>query len=200
MKPNDDIIPGNPEDLKETFYRCSELLMTLNATSMRKEPERRRLLSELFGRFGADSCVASPFFTNMGRNTYIGEHCFINLCCTFLDDDLIILEDHVNCAPNVKIYTAFHSNDIDMRKYDKHILRGREYPGMKSAPVVVRKNAGIGGGSIILPGVTIGERSVIGAGSLVTRDIPADVLAYGRPCRVIRKLNVPKPGYDKAES
>lgn len=107
--------------------------------------------------------------------------------CTFLDDNRIVIGDNALIAPNVQIYTAFHPTSAAERFGEIKEDGSFEFCKTQSAPVIIGKNVWIGGGAIILPGVTVGDNVVIGAGSVVTGDIPDHVIAYGNPCRVIRE-------------
>ncbi len=107
--------------------------------------------------------------------------------CTFLDDNKIIIGDNALIAPNVQIYTAFHPTNAADRFGEPKEDGSFEFCKTQTAPVVIGNQVWIGGGAIIMPGVTIGDNVVIGAGSVVTRDISGDVIAFGSPCRVIRE-------------
>lgn len=131
----------------------------------------------------------SAFFVDYGNNIYFGNNCEVNMNCTFLDDNKIIIGDNVLIAPNVQIYTAFHPlNAID--RFGEIKEDGTfEFCKTQTALVTIGDNVWIGGGVIILPGVTIGNNVVIGAGSVVTKDIPSNFLAFGNPCKVIKSLS-----------
>lgn len=176
---------GDP--LVARICRCSELLLELNGTPNGEKERRNTLLTQLLGGRGEWLCVRSPFYANVGGNIFLGENCFINMNCTFLDDDRITIGDYTLIAPDVKIYTAFHPMTPEARWEEKHIVDGFEFPVTHTAPVTIGAHVWIGGGTIILPGVSIGDGCVVGAGSLVTRDIPAGSVAYGSPCRVVRE-------------
>jgi len=113
----------------------------------------------------------------------------VNLNCTFLDANVIRIGDNALIAPNVQIYTAFHPTNARERFGALHADGGIAFCKTQSAPVTIGNNVWIGGGAIILPGVTIGDNVVVGAGSVVTCDIPANMVAYGNPCRVARENN-----------
>ena len=158
--------------------RCRDLCRRLNATHEDQKPERQQLLTELFG-YATDVWIQPPFFCDYGTNIVLGTGVFFNFNCVVLDVAPVTIGDHVLFGPAVQIYTATHP------------LRAAERrQGLESAqPITIGSDVWVGGGAILCPGVTIGERSVIGAGSVVTRSIPADVLAVGNPCRVIRTLD-----------
>jgi maltose O-acetyltransferase len=118
-----------------------------------------------------------PFFCDYGTNIHLGRKCYFNYNCVVLDVCKVTVGDHVLFGPNVQIYTATHPMDATLR-------RSQEY----GKPVSIGSDVWVGGGAIICPGVAIGSRSVIGAGSVITRDIPDDVFAAGNPCRVVRAI------------
>ena len=133
---------------------------------------------ELFDKFGAGAVLKPSFRCDYGSNIAIGEDAFINYDCVFLDCNRITIGREVQIAPRVQIYTATHPLDASTRRTKLEI----------ALPVVIKDGAWLGGGAIVCPGVTIGENTVVGAGSVVTRDLPAGVLAVGNPCRVLRDL------------
>jgi galactoside O-acetyltransferase len=120
-----------------------------------------------------------PVYANWGCNTYWGAHCYANFNLTLVDDGEIIIGDHVMLGPNVTLVTTGHPVRPDLR------LKAAQF----SLPIHIGENVWIGAGVTVLPGVTIGDNAVIGAGSLVTKDIPADCVAYGSPCKVVRHIN-----------
>ena len=158
--------------------RCRDLCLRLNATREDQKEERQRLLSELFGT-ETDAWVQPPFFCDYGTNIVLGCKVFFNFNCVVLDVAQVTIGNNVLFGPAVQIYTATHPiNAAERRKW------------LESAkPITIGSDVWVGGGAIICPGVTIGDRTVIGAGSVVTRSIPADVVAAGNPCRVIRSLS-----------
>jgi maltose O-acetyltransferase len=157
--------------------RARELCQALNGTAESEADERRRILVELFGAGGDTVWMQPPFYCDYGSNIELGERVFFNFNCVILDVCHVRLGDHVFVGPAVQIYTPLHPLNAEMR-------RQQEY----GSPVEIGDDVWIGGGAIILPGVRIGSRTVIGAGSVVTRDIPDDVLAVGNPCRVVRSI------------
>jgi maltose O-acetyltransferase len=161
-----------------------DLCQRLNATREAEQVERRALLRELFGRGGETVWMQPPFFCDYGSNIECGERVFFNFNCVVLDVCPIRIGDFTLFGPAVQIYTPMHPFDAALR-------REQEY----GKPVEIGSDVWVGGGAIILPGVRIGSRAVIGAGSVVTRDVPDDVFAAGNPCRVIRPIreseNVP---------
>ncbi|MEA2493772.1 MAG: maltose O-acetyltransferase [Thermoleophilaceae bacterium] len=157
--------------------RCERLQRAFNSQPDRDA--RDRILAEWLGSFGADSEIRPPFYCDYGYNITLGANVFLNFNCVVLDVVPVTIGDRVQIASAVQILTADHPLDAAERS------SGRE----NGRPITIEDDAWIGGGAILCPGVTIGARSVIGAGSVVTKDIPADVVAVGRPCRVIRDLS-----------
>lgn len=154
-----------------------ELLKRLNDSREDELQQRAAILAELLGR-ETDAMIQPPFFCDYGSNISLGSKVFFNFNCVVLDVAPVRIGNHVLFGPAVQVYTATHPIQAAERR------RGLE----SGKPVSIDADVWIGGGAIICPGVTIGARSVIGAGSVVTRDIPADVLAAGNPCRVVRSL------------
>jgi maltose O-acetyltransferase len=132
---------------------------------------------QLFGKGGDTVQIEPPFYCDYGFNIELGRHVYFNFNCVILDVCPVRIGDHSIFGPSVQIYTATHPLGAEAR------TRG-EY----GKPVTIGCDVWVGGGAIILPGIRIGSRTVIGAGSVVTQDIPDDVLAVGNPCRVIRSL------------
>jgi maltose O-acetyltransferase len=164
-------------ELAAARVRARDLCQALNATREADEAERRRLLIDLFGAGGDEVWMQPPFFCDYGSNILLGKRVFFNFNCVVLDVCPVRVGDFTLFGPAVQIYTATHPLDAELR-------RTREF----GKPVTIGSDVWVGGAAVILPGVTIGSRSVIGAGSVVTRDIPEDVFAAGNPCRVIRPL------------
>ena len=169
---------GTDPQLVAEDLRAQELLFRFNMTRPGADDERRALLLELFAAFGTGAVLKPPFRCDYGSNISIGEETFINYDCVFLDCNRITIGRDVQIAPRVQIYTATHPLDAATRRSKLEF----------ALPVVVEDGAWLGGGAIVCPGVTIGENTVVGAGSVVTRDLPAGVLAVGNPCRVLRSL------------
>ena len=168
--------PLDPE-LVASRVRARDLCQELNATREREEESRRRILVELFGAGGGDVWMQPPFFCDYGSNIFLGTRVFFNFNCVVLDVCAVRIGDFTLFGPAVQIYTATHPLDAELR-------RRQEF----AKPVTIGSDVWVGGAAVICPGVTIGSRSVIGAGSVVTRDIPDGVFAAGNPCRVIRQL------------
>ena len=168
--------PLDPE-LVQARDRARDLCQDLNATREGQREERRRILRELFGAGGDDVWMQPPFFCDYGTNILMGTRCFFNFNCVVLDVCRVTIGDYAFFGPAVQIYTATHPLGAKLR-------REQEF----GKPVEIGSDVWVGGGAIICPGVRIGSRTVIGAGSVVTRDIPDDVFAAGNPCRVIRPI------------
>ncbi len=168
--------PLEPE-LVHARNRARDLCQALNATREGDQEERRRILRDLFGAGGDSVWMQPPFFCDYGSNIELGERVFFNFNCVVLDVCPIRIGDFTLFGPAVQIYTPMHPFNAELR-------RKQEF----GKPVTIGSDVWVGGGAIILPGVRIGSRSVIGAGSVVTRDIPEGVFAAGNPCRVIREI------------
>lgn len=180
---------GDPELLNQ-WHDAKDLVRDYNALDSRNAAEKKAILKQLLGGFGENLWITPPFFVDYGNNIYFGNHCEVNMNCTFLDSGRITIGDHALIAPNVQIYTAYHPCHARDRFGEAKADGSFEFCKTLSAPVTIGNHVWIGGGVIILPGVTIGDNVVIGAGSVVTKDIPSDSVAYGNPCRVVKK-NVP---------
>lgn len=157
--------------------RARVLLERINDTLDPAAPGRAALLADLFGA-DTDATIQSPFFCDYGTNIQLGSKVFMNFNCIILDVATVILGNRVLLGPNVQIYSATHPMQARIRE------QGLE----AGQPVLIGDDVWIGGGAIICPGVTIGARSVVGAGSVVTRSIPEDVFAAGNPCTIKRSL------------
>ncbi|MEB3032748.1 sugar O-acetyltransferase [[Mycobacterium] nativiensis] len=170
--------PDDP-DLVADRRACRRLLAAFNGTAADDDDRRRDVLGELLGAFGADSVIEPRFCCDYGKHISIGANCFINYDAVLLDCAPIIIGDNVSIGPRAQLVTALHPID------DVHARR----QGWESAaPITVGDNVWLASGVIVCPGVSIGADTVVGAGSVVTRDLPAGVLAAGNPCRVIRSL------------
>lgn len=162
-------------ELVAARVRVRDLLHDLNASREADATLRRQVVTELFSSGGDTVWLQPPFYCDYGSNIHLGRRVFFNFNCVVLDICRVTIGDGTLIGPAVQIYAALHPLDAELR-------RKQEY----GKPVTIGCDVWIGGGAIICPGVTIGDRAVIGAGSVVTRDVPADVLALGNPCRVIR--------------
>lgn len=161
--------------------RARRLLRAFNASAPEDPGERERLLRELIPAAGGDLSIEAPFYCDYGGQITLGDRVFFNFNCVILDVAPVRIGSGVLFGPGVQVYAATHPLHAADRR--SGLEAGR--------PVTIGDEVWIGGGAIVCPGVRIGDRSVIGAGSVVTRDIPADVFAAGNPCRVIRRLERP---------
>jgi len=166
-----------PELVAERLHarECCQRLAALSPRA--PASERNPLLAQLFG-VETDVCITPPFFCDYGRNIKLGRNVYFNFNCIILDVAQVTIGDNVLFGPAVQVYTASHPMDADERR--SGIECGR--------PIVIGSDVWLGGAAVLCPGVSIGERTVIGAGSVVVKDIPADVFAAGNPCRVIRSI------------
>jgi maltose O-acetyltransferase len=165
-------------DLVEARRRARGILARYNATAEEEQDERAVLLRELLGRVGADAWIEPPFFCDYGTNLLLGDRFYANTGCIVLDSAPVTIGDRVLLGPAVQLIAVTHPVEAEPR------ARGLEY----AEPIVVGDDVWLGGGAIVLPGVTIGDRAVVGAGSVVTRDVRADTVVAGNPARVIRTL------------
>lgn len=162
--------------LTDERIKARLLIKALNE-SREDEPEKRtEILKQLIPHAGAGLWLQPPFYCDYGYNIKLGERVFFNFNCVVLDVMPVTIGSRTLFGPNVQIYTAMHPMD------HKERATGLEF----AKPITIGEDVWIGGSVVICPGVTIGDRSVIGAGSVVTKDIPADVVAAGNPCKVIR--------------
>ncbi len=172
----------------EMILRTKRLLVQFNATDYADNARRQELLREMLGSVGKGVHVDIDFHCECGKHIFVGDKVIINMNCTFVDNNRIDIGNNVLIASNVQIYTATHSTEVSERMVDDW-TEGEEICRTFAKPVKIEDGVWIGGGAIILPGVTIGENTVIGAGSVVTRSIPANCVAVGNPCRVIKHLD-----------
>lgn len=167
------------EDILEAQEACLENLYDFNHSRPKEHEKRKRLMSEIFASVGEGCYVEPPLHANWGKHTSLGNGVYANFNLTLVDDTYITIGDHVMIGPNVTLATAGHPIDPDKRRK----------PHQFNIPITIESNVWLGAHCVVMPGVTIGENSVIGAGSIVTKDIPANVVAVGNPCRVLRDIN-----------
>ena len=169
----------NPLDaeLVATRDRARDLCQELNGTREAQQEERRRILRDLLGASGDTVCMQPPFYCDYGSNIYLGTRVFFNFNCIVLDVCDVRIGDYTRFGPGVQILTPLHPFNAGLRREQEF---GR--------PVEIGADVWVGGGALILAGVHVGSRAIIGAGSVVTRDIPDGVFAAGNPCRVIRNI------------
>ncbi len=177
MLAGDDYIADDPE-LAEWSMAARDRAAAYNATTARQGPLRRSLLEQLLGSIGEDTEIRPPFHVDYGTHISIGARCFANFGLVALDVATIAIGDDVQIGPHVQLLTPTHPLDAQARR-DK-------WEGAQ--PITIGDNVWLGGGVIVCPGVSIGADTVVGAGSVVTRDLPAGVLAVGNPARVVREL------------
>lgn len=170
--------PDDP-DLVADRRACRRLVAAFNDTAPDDDDGRRDLLAAMLGSFGAGSVIEPRFCCDYGKHISIGARCFVNYDAVLLDCAPITIGDNVSIGPRAQLVTALHPiDDVDARR------QGWE----SAAPITIGDNVWLATGVIVCPGVAIGADTVVGAGSVVTRDLPAGVLAAGNPCRVIRRL------------
>lgn len=178
MTAGDLYIADDPE-LGELSSMALDLAAAYNATSVRQGALRRNLLQELLGSIGEGTELRPPLYVDYGSNISIGARCFANYGLVALDVAAITIGNDVQMGPNVQLLTPTHPVEAGPRR-DK-------WEAAKS--ITIEDNVWLGGGVIVLPGVTIGENTVVGAGAVVTRDLPPNVVAVGNPARVIRNVS-----------
>ena len=166
-------------EITELQLQCQEKMFDYNRTRPSEGEKRSALLKEMFAAFGDESFIEPPLHANWGGHfVRVGHHVFANFGLTLVDDTHIDIGDYTMIGPNVVLATAGHP-----------ILPGLREQGLQyNAPVVIGRNCWLGAGVLVMPGVTIGDNTVVGAGSVVTKDLPANVVAVGNPCRVLRKI------------
>jgi maltose O-acetyltransferase len=164
-------------ELVQGRTRARDLCQALNATGEGEADERRRILRALFGRGGDSVWMQPPFYCDYGDNIELGERVFFNFNCVVLDVCAVRIGDFTLFGPAVQLLTPMHPMNAALRRREEY-----------GKPIDIGSDVWVGGGAIILPGVRIGARAVIGAGSVVTRDVPDGVFAAGNPCRVIRAI------------
>lgn len=172
-------LPGD-KDIMSEQRACLELQYDFNHTRPAEVEKRQALMQEMFAEIGEDCYIEPPFYANWaGKHMYIGKDVYINFNMTCVDDTYIYIGDDCMFGPNVMITTAGHPLLPELR------VQGLQY----NFPVRIGKNCWIGAGVNIMPGITIGDNVVVGAGSVVTKDLPDNVIAVGNPCRVLREIN-----------
>ena len=168
------------DSLAEEQLKCLDRLWEFNRTRPTEMEKREEMLKEMFAEIGEGCYIEPPFHANWGgKHVHFGKNVYCNFNLTMVDDTHIYVGDSTMIAPGVIVATAAHPI----------LPRLRERVYQYNMPVHIGKNCWIGAGAIIMPGVSIGDNTVIGAGSVVTNDIPANVVAYGTPCRVIREIS-----------
>ena len=166
------------EDLIKERYIAKDKCYEYNQLKPSSHIEKTKIIKDLFGKTGNTFTIEQPFMCDYGYNIEIGENFYANHNLIILDGNKVEFGDNVFIAPNCSFYTAGHPLDVERRN------QGLEY----AKPIKVGNNVWIGGNVVVLPGVTIGDNSVIGAGSIVNKDIPPNTVAVGNPCRVIKRI------------
>jgi maltose O-acetyltransferase len=163
-------------DLEAERQKTKKLLRLYNLTEA--VAERQTILQQLLGQIGQNSFIEPPFYCSYGQNIYIGDHVYLNVLCTILDCNQVHIGHHVMIGPAVQIYTAAHDLQAETRNQGWEVARS----------IVIEDNVWMGGGAILLPGVRIGRNAVVGAGTVVSRNVPANTVVVGNPARVIREI------------
>lgn len=169
---------NSDETLLMERSKCKDICFAYNQLMPSAEKEHQAIIHKLFQSAGNNITILSPFWCDYGYNITLGEDVFINHNCVILDCAKVSIGSHVFIGPNCGFHTPFHPLDVEQR------IQGYEYAN----PITIEDNVWIGASVTILAGVTIGKNSVIGAGSVVNKSIPANVLAVGNPCRILREI------------
>lgn len=170
--------PGDSEIMEEQV-KCLEKLYDFNATRPSESVKRAEIMKEMLGEIGENCYIEPPFYANWGgKHVHFGNNVYANFCLTCVDDGEIYVGDCVMFGPNVTLATPNHPIQPGLRE--------KAYQFNKD--IHIGNNVWIGANTVVVPGVTIGDNSVIGAGSVVTKDIPANVVAVGNPCKVLREI------------
>ncbi|MBQ7091512.1 MAG: sugar O-acetyltransferase [Clostridia bacterium] len=172
----------------ELSIRSRELTREYYLCDYRDEEKKRAILEELLGKIGENVSVGVPIYCDHGKGIFIGDDVVIGMNCTFVDNREIYIGNRVMLASNVQIYTASHPVLPNERLIQEWQGKSTTFFRTYAQSVTIEDNVWIGGGAIILPGVTIGKNSVIGAGSVVTESIPENCVAVGNPCRIMRRI------------
>lgn len=173
-----DLYLADDPAIVEANRRAVDLTTAYNATTAREGDRRREILEQLLGSIGTDTEIRPPLHVDYGSQIHVGSGVFVNVGLVALDVTPIHIGDDAQIGPHVQLLTPQHPLDADLRRSKWEA----------AAPITIGANVWLGGGVIVCPGVTIGDDTVVGAGSVVTRDLPAGVLALGNPARVVRSL------------
>lgn len=166
------------QEIVSKRLKCADLCFELNNCKPSDLDKQKTLVKQIFGEVKGDFFVTTPFYCDYGFNISIGNNFYTNHNCTILDAAKVTIGNNVYIGPNCVITTAGHALDAKKR------AQGLEF----AYPIVIEDDVWLGANVIVMPGITIGSGSVIGAGSVVTKDIPKNVIAYGNPCRVSKKI------------
>lgn len=187
-----DFLETADSDTLEQIARTRELTREYYFSDYRESEKRYALLRQLLGGIGENVAIDTPFHCDYGKNIFLGNNVIINRNCTFVDNQPIRIGDNVLIASNVQLYTSSHPVLPEERLVPDWKERQTTFFRTYARPIEIKNNVWIGGGCILLAGVTIGENSVIGAGSVVNRSIPPNCVAAGNPCKVIRYFDADK--------
>lgn len=188
-----DFLETADDNTLDLIARTRQLTREYYLSDYRDTEKRRAILQELLGSIGENVAIDTPFHCDHGNNIFIGNDVIIGMNCTFVDNSPIRIGNKVMIASDVQICTASHPVLPQERLVPDYKERGTTFFRTYALPIEICDNVWIGARSILLPGVTIGANSVIGAGSVVTQSIPANCVAVGNPCKVIRHLDAEKP-------
>ena len=169
---------ANESQLTNMRLNCNKLVSEFNKIDQSDNENRNILMQRIFAKVGMNCHITPPFQCDYGSNLYLGDNVYMNYNCVILDCAKVEIGEGTLFAPGVQVYAATHPIDPDIRKTGLELAK----------PIKIGKNCWIGGCAIILPGVTIGDNTTIGAGSVVTKDIPSNVVAVGNPCKVIKEI------------
>lgn len=172
---------GYTEDWYNDVIKGRDLIYQYNNTHPSELRKRYEILKEFLGRCHEDTLIEPPFHCDEGDNVFLGRHFYANYNLTILDHDKVIVGDNVLLGPNVVLTTATHSQDYRIRNHDGE-------SDIMGAPIIIEDDVWIGANVTVMPGVTIGRHSIVGAGSVVTKDVPPDTVVAGVPAKVIKKL------------
>ncbi len=174
-----DLYLADDPELDEENAVARDLMGAYNATTPRQRPLRRRLLEQLLGSVGEGTELRPPLYVDFGTNITMGSRCFANYGFVALDVAAITIGDDVQIGPNVQLLTPTHPLDPEPRRQKWE----------SAEAITIGANVWLGGGVIVCPGISIGTNTVVGAGSVVTKDLPADVVAVGNPAQVLKRLD-----------
>lgn len=167
------------EEIISEIARCNDLCQEFNSIKPSNRAAQTKILEQIFAKMGKETTVNTPFWCDFGYNTTVGDYFFANHNCQILDGGRVTFGDHVFIAPNCLFTTAEHAIDAEQRNEGLEV----------ALPITVGNNVWFGAGVTVLGGVTIGDNTVIAAGSVVTHDIPSGVIAAGVPCKVMREIS-----------
>lgn len=181
-----DFLETADDEALRTVARARQLTKEYYFTDYSNTKRKNDILKELLGSVGKNAAIDVPFYCDHGKNIFLGDDVIINMNCTFVDNKPIRIGNKVLIASNVQFYTSSHPVLPQERLISDGEPSRTAFFRTYARPIEIQDNVWIGGGCIVLAGVTVGKNSVIGAGSVVTRSIPANCVAVGNPCRVIR--------------